>query len=72
MDARTRRRVGTVGRSRWHTVAERFWEKVGYTEVKLRKGVEMKERIFDMRIMAKPLGGGTIAEYRSIMPRDDP
>jgi GNAT superfamily N-acetyltransferase len=55
-----------------NTAAERFWKKMGYTEVKLRKAVEMKERIFDMRVMAKPLAGGTIAEYRSIMPRDDP
>jgi hypothetical protein len=55
-----------------NTVAERFWRKMGYTEVKLRKAVEMKERTFDMRVMAKPLAGGTIAWYRSIMPRDDP
>ena len=32
----------------------------------------MKDRIVDMRVMAKALAGGTIAEYRSIMPRDDP
>lgn len=52
--------------------AERFWEKMGYCDVQLRKNVEMKGRVVDLRRMVKPLAGGTIADYRSIMPRDDP
>jgi GNAT superfamily N-acetyltransferase len=55
-----------------NTAAERFWNKRGYVEVQRRKDVPMKDRVVDLRVMAKPLAGGTIAEYRSIMPRDDP
>ena len=52
--------------------AERFWAKMGYTEVQLRKGVEMGARVVDLRRMVKPLAGGTIAGYRAIVPGDDP
>jgi GNAT superfamily N-acetyltransferase len=43
--------------------AERFWEKSGYIEVRKRLGVPMGERVNDLRVMVKPLAGGTIAEY---------
>ena len=55
-----------------NTRAERFWERVGYEEVRLRLGVEMGKRTNDLRVMVKPLTGGTIAQYLAIVARDRP
>ena len=52
--------------------AERFWEKMGYAEVQLRKDVEMGGRVVDLRRMVKPLAGGTISVYHAIVPQDGP
>jgi GNAT superfamily N-acetyltransferase len=52
--------------------AARFWEKSGYTDVRKREGVEMGERINTLRVMVKPLAGGTVAQYLALVARDRP
>ena len=52
--------------------AERFWEKVGFVEVRRRLAVPMGARVNDLRVMMKPLAGGTIAEYLALVARDRP
>jgi len=52
--------------------AERFWEKLGYVEVRKRAAVPMGERVNDVRVMMKPLAGGTVAEYLALVARDRP
>jgi len=52
--------------------AERFWERVGYQEVRVRRGVEMGKRTNDLRVMAKPLTGGSMADYLALVARDRP
>ncbi len=52
--------------------AERFWEKVGYVEMRSRDGVEMGELVNTVRTMMKPLKGGTQAEYLALVARDRP
>ncbi|HUL55494.1 MAG TPA: GNAT family N-acetyltransferase [Usitatibacter sp.] len=49
--------------------AERFWERMGYVEVRKRRGVRMGQRVNDLRVMVKPLGG-SLAEYLELVPRD--
>ncbi len=52
--------------------AERFWEGLGYVEVRKRFALEMGSRVNDLRVMAKPLEGGAIAEYLAMVVRDRP
>jgi GNAT superfamily N-acetyltransferase len=52
--------------------AERFWERAGYVDTRLRHGVEMGERINTLRVMMKPLAGGSLSEYLSLVARDRP
>lgn len=62
-------RLGVVkGRER----AERFWRRVGYTEVRQRTGIEMGQRVNDLLVMVKPLGEAGIAEYLARVARDNP
>lgn len=49
--------------------AERFWERMGYVEVRKRRAVPMGNRTNDLRVMVKPLDG-TLEEYRSLVARD--
>jgi len=51
---------------------ERFWEKLGYVEVRKRAAVPMGERVNDVRVMMNPLAGGTVAEYLALVARDRP
>jgi predicted N-acetyltransferase YhbS len=51
---------------------ERFWGKVGYTEVCRRAGVAMGQRVNTLRIMVKPLAGGEVPEYLALVARDRP
>jgi GNAT superfamily N-acetyltransferase len=52
--------------------AERFWEGLGYVEVRRRLDVEMGERINNIRVMVKPLAGSTVSEYLDLVARDRP
>jgi GNAT superfamily N-acetyltransferase len=62
-------RLGVVA---GNTRAERFWERLGYSELRLRKDVEMGKRRNDIRVMMKPLTGGNVAQYLEIVARDRP
>ncbi len=62
-------RLGVVvGNSR----AERFWEKLGYAEVRRREGVQAGTRSNEVRVMVKPLLGQPPAAYTERVPRDRP
>ena len=52
--------------------AERFWEKCGYREVRQRLAVPMGRKHNDVRVMVKPLAGGSLREYLSAVARDRP
>jgi len=52
--------------------AERFWEGLGYQQVRTRHGVVMGQRSNTLRVMVKPLGDATIAHYLSLVERDRP
>jgi predicted N-acetyltransferase YhbS len=62
-------RLGVVDGNRR---AERFWQRHGYAELRRRSGVQMGERVNDVRVMAKALGGGTLSEYLGLVARDRP
>lgn len=57
-----------VGNSR----AERFWERMGFEEVRRRDGVRIGDQVNTMRVMLKPLAGGSLAEHLARVPRDRP
>lgn len=52
--------------------AERFWQRLGYTEVRRREGIDTGGRINSARVMVRPLGGATLAAYLQRVPRDQP
>ena len=52
--------------------AERFWRSQGYLEVTRRKAVPMGCKLNELLVMAKPLAGGTLADYLALVPRDRP
>ena len=52
--------------------AERFWESMGYAQVRIREGVAMGKRMHTLRVMVKPLQGHTLEELLSLVPRDRP
>ncbi len=52
--------------------AERFWRKTGYREVRKRLGIAMGSRTNDVRVLVKPLDSRSIAEYLSLVERDNP
>jgi RimJ/RimL family protein N-acetyltransferase len=60
-------RLGVV---RGNRRAERFWEKVGYVDVAQRRNYAQGALRHDLRVMAKPLAGGSLHEYRELVPRD--
>jgi len=49
--------------------AERFWESLGFIETRTRT-VEMGQRTNTVRVMHKPLAGGTVEQYLALVPRD--
>lgn len=55
-----------------NTRAERFWEHCGYAEVRKRHGLVMGKRTNTVRVMLKPLAGGTTDDYLALVPRDRP
>jgi GNAT superfamily N-acetyltransferase len=50
--------------------AGRFWEKLGYIEVRRRPDVKIGERTHNLRVMVKPLATATISEYLALVARD--
>jgi GNAT superfamily N-acetyltransferase len=52
--------------------AERFWARRGFVETRRREGIEMGKPGSTVRVMAKPLAGGTLPEYLARVPRDAP
>jgi GNAT superfamily N-acetyltransferase len=52
--------------------AERFWQRQGFVESRLRHGVDTGGRRNTLRVLVKPLAGGTLADYRRLVPRDGP
>lgn len=52
--------------------AERFWERCAFVEVRRRYGMAMGTRSNTIRVMAKPLDGGTLPDYLALVERDRP
>jgi GNAT superfamily N-acetyltransferase len=52
--------------------AERFWTSCGYTQVRVREGLQMGQRTNNVRVMVKPLAGGSFDDYLALVPRDRP
>ncbi len=52
--------------------AEHFWRKSGYSEVRKRTGIQMGSRTNTVRVLVKPLSNGTLAQYQSLVARDNP
>jgi GNAT superfamily N-acetyltransferase len=52
--------------------AERFWAACGYKQVRMREGMAMGQRINAVRVLVKPLAGGTLDAYQALVPRDRP
>jgi GNAT superfamily N-acetyltransferase len=52
--------------------AERFWERSGYVETRRRGPIAMGRRTNLLRVMVKPLAGGSIDEYLDLVQRDRP
>lgn len=53
-----------------NTRAERFWERLGYVDLRRRHGLAMGRCVNDIRVMMKPLAGGSVDEYLSLVARD--
>lgn len=60
-------RLGVVA---GNTRAERFWQRQGFVQTRVRDGVPAGERVNTVRVLVKPLAGGRLDEYLSIVPRD--
>jgi len=52
--------------------AERFWERLGYVDVRHREGIVMGRRVNAIRVMVKPLGGEGVERYLAWVARDRP
>jgi hypothetical protein len=52
--------------------AERFWERSGYVETRRRGPIAMGSKKNVLRVMVKPLAGGTVDEYLGLVQRDRP
>ncbi len=55
-----------------NTKAERFWEKVGYQEVRRREGMSVGDKTHTIRVMVKPLFAVDIESYLQLVARDRP
>ena len=55
-----------------NTRAERFWERLGYLDVRRREGLAMGRRVNAVRVMVKPLGDEDVGQYLARVPRDRP
>lgn len=61
-------RLGVV---RGNTRGERFWERCGFVETRVRHGIDTGGRRNDLRVMVKPLAAD-LESYLDCMPRDRP
>jgi GNAT superfamily N-acetyltransferase len=52
--------------------AERFWERQGFTQTRVRVGVSMGKLSNTVRVMFKALAGGSMQEYLALVERDRP
>ncbi len=52
--------------------AERFWERLGFAQVRTRSGVKMGRLTNTIRVMIKLLRGGTLEQYLALVERDGP
>jgi len=55
-----------------NTRGERFWRRQGFAETRLRTGIAMGTRVNTVRVLFKPLAGGTQADYLALVARDRP
>jgi len=62
-------RLGVV---RGNPRAEHFWDRQGFTEARVRYGVQMGVQTNALRVMFKPLTGGTLEQYIALVARDRP
>lgn len=60
-------RLGVVA---GNTRAERFWQRRGFVQTRVRDGVPAGERMNTVRVLVKPLAGGRLDDYLSLVPRD--
>ena len=51
---------------------ERFWESAGFVQTRLREGIQFGKQTNTLRVMFKPLDGGTLEDYLALIPRDRP
>ena len=66
LDGRSGRR-GCAWASSRATQGGRFWLRCGYVQVRERGPLTMGTKTIVLRVMAKPLAGGTIAEYLALV-----
>jgi GNAT superfamily N-acetyltransferase len=52
--------------------AERFWERQGFAQTRLRVGVNMGTLSNTVRVMFKALAGGSLQDYLALVERDRP
>jgi GNAT superfamily N-acetyltransferase len=52
--------------------AERFWQRLGYVELRRRLGVDTGGRLNDARVLLKPLAGLGVDAYLDRVARDRP
>ena len=64
--------MDALGVVKGNTRAERFWASEGYIPVRERHGIQMGNRTTTVRNMVKPLKGGNLEAYFSLVPRDKP
>lgn len=62
-------RLGVVS---GNTRAERFWQRRGFRQTRVRPGIVMGQRENTVRVMFKPLQGGSLDEYLALVERDRP
>jgi GNAT superfamily N-acetyltransferase len=62
-------RLGVV---QGNTRAENFWESLGYVQTRTRDGVAMGKLTNTIRVMVKPVAGGSPEQYLSLIERDRP
>jgi ribosomal protein S18 acetylase RimI-like enzyme len=55
-----------------NTRAERFWARQGCAQVRERGPLQMGQRTNLLRVLVKPLNGGTAEQYLALVARDRP